>query len=257
MTDRAAPFIPHLRWRIIFLFFFATIISYIDRQTLSVNAPYIRRELGLSVQQYSYLVTSFLIAYTIGPTIAGRLVDTIGTRLEMAAAIVWWSVAATLHAFSRGAADLLALRFALGLGEAGTLPSTMRAVAEWFPARERSLATGIFTAGTAIGAVLAVPVVAFLTLTVGWRACFLVTGLAGFVWLLPWWRLYRPPESHPLLSSAERELILWGRPARAPASRVPITTILRVRKAWGVILGRLMVDPVWQFYLPDRQTAHT
>jgi ACS family hexuronate transporter-like MFS transporter len=241
-------YIHNLRWHIILLFFFATIISYVDRQALSVNAPHLRRDLGLSATQYSYLVTAFLVAYTIGPVLAGRLIDSIGTRLGMTCAIVWWSVAASLHAFGSSLAGFLALRFCLGLGEAGTLPSTIKAVSEWFPIRDRSMATSIFSAGTAIGAVVAVPIVAFATAWLGWRTSFLVTGLLGFLWLIPWLLLYGRPEDHPRLSPEERTRILTE---RVPSSTRPRSAleVLRHRKPWGVILGRFMVDPVWQFYL--------
>jgi ACS family hexuronate transporter-like MFS transporter len=241
-------YIRHLRWYIILLFFFATIISYVDRQALSVNAPQLRRDLGLSATQYSYLVTAFLVAYTIGPVLAGRLIDAIGTRLGMTCAIVWWSVAASLHGFGSSLTAFLALRFCLGLGEAGTLPSTIKAVSEWFPIRDRSMATSIFSAGTAIGAVVAVPIVAFATAWLGWRASFLVTGLLGFLWLIPWFLWYGRPEDHPRLSPDERTRILTE---RVPSSTEPRSSldVLRHRKPWGVILGRFTVDPVWQFYL--------
>ena len=247
--------VRHLRWYIVFLFFFATIISYVDRQALSVSAPVVRQDLGLSAARYSYLVSAFLAAYTIGQTITGRLVDRLGVRLAMALFIAWWSVAGMLHAAATGFLSLLLLRALLGLGEAGTLPSTLRAIAEWFPQRERALATSIFTAGTAIGALLAVPIVAFVTLAVGWRASFLVTGLFGFVWLAVWLPLYRAPEQHPRLTEEERSLIFTDRAdgadrtERPPGERVPIRVILARRKPWGIILGRMLVDPVWSFYL--------
>jgi MFS transporter, ACS family, aldohexuronate transporter len=240
--------IPNLRWLIIALFFFATIISYIDRQALSVNAPHLRRDLGLSATQYSYIVTAFLVAYTIGPVVAGRLIDAIGARVGMTIAIVWWSMAASLHSIGSSLPTFLALRFCLGLGEAGTLPSTIRAVAEWFPLRERAMATSIFSAGTAIGAVVAVPIVAFATASLGWRASFLATGILGFFWLVPWLLLYGDPDDHPRLSATERRLIRAERLPTPTTVQSPMR-VLRHRKAWGVILGRFMVDPVWNFYL--------
>jgi ACS family hexuronate transporter-like MFS transporter len=240
--------IVNLRWYIILLFFFATIVSYIDRQALSVNAPRLRQELGLSATEYSYLVTAFLIAYTVGPVIAGRLVDAVGARIGMAIAIAWWSMAASLHAIAGSMAAFVGLRFCLGLGEAGTLPSTIRTVADWFPLRERAMATSIFSAGTAIGAVIAVPVVAFTASSLGWRASFLVTGLLGFLWLVPWLLLYDRPEDHLRLSPTERARILAERVSTGDAAGSPFQ-VLRYRKAWGVILGRFMVDPVWSFYL--------
>jgi len=244
-----ARYIRHLRWRIILLFAVASIISYIDRQTLSVNAPYIRKEFGLTATQYSYLVSAFLIAYTIGPTLTGRIIDGIGTRLGMATCAIWWSCAGALHAVARGSVGLMTFRFLLGLGAAGTLPSALRTVSEWFPRQERSLATSIFSTGTAIGAVVSVPVAAFLTLEFGWRFCFLLTGLLGFIWLVPWLFLYARPEEHHRLEPAEREKILTGRQVPSGPSGASISKLLLRRKPWGIILGRFIVDPVWWFYL--------
>jgi ACS family hexuronate transporter-like MFS transporter len=241
--------IRHLRWYIVLLFFFATIISYVDRQALSVNAPQVRQELALSATRYSYLVSAFLVAYTIGPTVTGRLVDGLGVRVGMALFIAWWSVAGMLHAAATGFVSLLMFRGLLGLGEAGTLPSTLRAIAEWFPQRERALATSIFTAGTATGAVVAVPIVALVTVAVGWRACFIVTGVFGFVWLAVWLPMYRSPEQHPRLTAEERAMILADRVGARGGEPVPIRAILGRRKPWGIILGRLLVDPVWSFYV--------
>jgi ACS family hexuronate transporter-like MFS transporter len=240
--------IRNLRWLIIGLFFIATIISYIDRQALSVNAPHLRRDLGLSATQYSYIVTAFIAAYTIGPVIAGRLIDAIGARVGMTIAIVWWSLAASLHSIASSLSAFLTLRFCLGLGEAGTLPSAIRAVAEWFPLRERAMATSIFSSGTATGAVVAVPIVAFASVSLGWRASFLVTGTLGFLWLIPWLLLYGDPDTHPRLSATERALIGAERLPTPTTVRSPLR-VLRHGKAWGVILGRFMVDPVWNFYL--------
>lgn len=242
-----APF-RHLRWYVILLFFGATIVSYIDRQALSVNAPHVRAELHLSATDYSWLVTAFLVAYTLGPVVVGRALDTIGVRLGMTLAVLWWSVAAAGHSAASSVAAFVALRFCLGLGEAATLPSTIKTIAEWFPIGERSLATSIFSAGTAIGAVIAVPVVALATAWVGWRASFLITGLLGFLWLVPWWLLYDRPERHPRLSPDERRLILEGR-GQATSRTLSPFALLRMRKPWGIVLGRFMVDPVWQFYL--------
>ncbi len=247
-TLRALP-IRHLRYYVIFLFFFASIISYIDRQTVSVNASHIRDEMRLSNSQYGYVVTAFLVAYTIGPTLTGRLMDVVGTRIGMTACMIWWSLAGMLHAAPAGFGGLLLFRFLLGLGEAGTLPGAVRVASEWFPQRERSLATSIFSAGTALGALVSVPIVAAVTLAVGWRACFLVTGLLGFVWLVPWLSIYRRPEEHPRIDPEERQMILAGRVATGAAERPSFRALLSHRKPWGIIVGRMMVDPVWWFYV--------
>lgn len=238
----------HLRWHIVAMLFLATVISYVDRQVLSVNAPFIRDDLGLSNAQYSYLVTSFLVAYTIGQTLTGKVVDLLGTRTGFTICILWWSIAGMLHAASQGVKSLAMYRFLLGLGEAGSWPSSMRAISEWFPVRERSLASGIFGGGTAIGAVVSPPLVAFLTLTLGWRSCFLVTASFGFFWIIWWLRLYSLPEDHPRIEPAERKMILRER-MPVQTRKIPIRNLLRRRKPWGIILGRFMVDPVWWFYV--------
>jgi ACS family hexuronate transporter-like MFS transporter len=230
------------------MFFLATVISYIDRQTLSVNAPLIRDDLALTNVQYAQLVTAFLVAYTIGQSVTGRLIDAVGTRLGFTLCILWWSVAGMLHAGARGFADLAACRFLLGLGEAGSWPASMRGVSEWFPLRERALAVGFFGSGTAIGAVLSPPLVVVVTLAVGWRASFLVTGALGVVWLAAWLWLYRRPEDHPRLSASEREVVLTGRVVD-DAAGVRMVDLLRYRKPWGVAMGRFFVDPVWWFYV--------
>ncbi len=247
-TLRALP-IRHLRYYVIFLFFFASIISYIDRQTVSVNASHIRDEMQLSNSQYGYVVTAFLVAYTIGPTLTGRLMDVVGTRIGMTACMIWWSLAGMLHAAPAGFGGLLLFRFLLGLGEAGTLPGAVRVASEWFPQRERSLATSIFSAGTALGALVSVPIVAAVTLAVGWRACFVVTGLLGFVWLVPWLSIYRRPEEHPRIDPEEKQMILAGRVVTGVGERPSFRALLSHRKPWGIIVGRMMVDPVWWFYV--------
>ena len=239
---------PYLRWYVAGLCFLATVISYIDRQALSVNAPVIRDDLQLSNAQYSQLVTAFLVAYAIGQPLTGRLVDALGTRVGFTVCMIWWSAAGMLHAIGGGFRSLAVYRFLLGLGEAGSWPGSMRAIAEWFPVGERALAVGWFGSGTAIGALVSPPLVAAMTLAAGWRASFLVTGALGLIWVVAWLALYRPPEIHPRLSADERRLILSERVVDEPAV-MGTFTLLRHRKPWGVICGRACVDPVWWFYV--------
>ena len=243
------PPIKHLRYYMVGLLFFASLISYVDRQTLSVNAPYIREDLGLSNTEYGYLVNAFLVAYTIGPIITGRLVDRMGARLALGLFVGWWSIAGMMHAATRGLGSLALFRFLLGLGESGTVPSAMRSISEWFPAQERSFAVGLFAGGTAIGALIAPPLVAFLTLSFGWRMCFLVTGAFGFVWLIAWRLLYARPEDHPRLETEERELIYAGRLETVGEEKISIIDLLKHRQPWGIIVARFTVNPVWWFYL--------
>jgi ACS family hexuronate transporter-like MFS transporter len=248
MPPASAPRPSGLRWSIVWLLFFASAISYVDRQALSINAPIIRDEFGLSNTEYSYLVIAFLVAYTFGYSATGYLVDRIGARRAFTLYMVGWSAVAALHGFAAGFRSLLVYRFLLGLGEAGAVPSSMRAIAEWFPERERSMAGGIFAAGTPGGNLAAAPLVAYLTLAFGWRAAFVITGLLGALWLIPWLRLYYPPEQHPRIDAAERDLILSGR-GRSRRGDASMRDLLRHREAWGIIIGRFMMDPVWWFYV--------
>jgi ACS family hexuronate transporter-like MFS transporter len=239
-----------LRWRIAAMLTLASAISYIDRQALSVNASLIRGEFGLSNTHYSYLITSFLVAYTVSQTLSGHMVDRLGTRVALAVCAVFWSAAALLHGLVTGFAGLAVCRFLLGLGEAGVVPGAMRGVSEWFPATERSVATGLFAAGTPGGILVAAPLVAFVTLAFGWRMAFVTTGLLGFAWLVPWLRIYRLPEHHPRIQPAERDLILAGRACPSGVNaKVWTFELLRHRQAWAIILARFMMDPVWWFYV--------
>lgn len=241
----------HLRWWIIGICFLATTINYLDRQCLSVTAPVISREFHLSNRDYSSIVMSFLAAYSIMQALSGRIIDRLGTRLGMSISLVWWSVAAILHAFSTGLWSLRACRFLLGMGEAGNWPAATKVVSEWFPARERGLAVAIFDSGSSLGGMLAPPLVGWIVLRHGWRPAFVLTGAVGFLWLLLWLRFYRKPDMHPRLGRAELALILAGRgPQAEPGQRrVSWTSLLRQRPVWGIVLGRMLTDCVWWFYV--------
>ena len=239
-----------VRWRIAALLMFASAISYIDRQALSVNASVIRGEFGLSNTDYSYLITAFLVAYTISQILSGHLVDRLGTRTALALCAAFWSSAAVLHGAVTGVLGLAVCRFLLGIAEAGVVPASIRGVSEWFPQQERSVATGIFAAGTPLGILIAAPLVAYVTLAFGWRIAFAATGLLGFIWLGPWLRMYHLPEQHPRISAEERALILAGRaPAAGANAKVWAFELLRRRQPWAIMVGRFMMDPVWWFYV--------
>ena len=216
------------------LAFWATVINYLDRQTLSVAAPVLREQFHMSNVDYSRVVFAFLLAYTIMNGVSGPLIDKLGTRLGYALCIAWWSVAAVLHAFARGAISLGACRFLLGMGEAGNWPGGVKVVAEWFPTRERAMASGIFNSGSSVGAILAPPVVAFILLTLGWRAAFVGVGAVGFIWLLFWWPIYRTP---------------YVEAGGQVACAVPALELLRVRFVWAFLLAKIFMDPVWYFYI--------
>ena len=216
------------------LAFFATMINYLDRQALSGAAPALREQFHMSNVTYSRVVFGFLLSYTIMNGVSGPLIDRLGTRLGYALCIAWWSAASILHAFARGAVSLGVFRFLLGAGEAGNWPAAIRIVAEWFPESERALASGIFNSGSAAGAILAPPVVAWILLHYGWQYAFVLTGVLGFAWLLFWWPVYKtPPE-------AEREV-------KAP---VPSAwRLFRTRFVWSFTVAKIFLDPVWYFYI--------
>jgi ACS family hexuronate transporter-like MFS transporter len=223
------------RWFMIALVFLATVINYLDRQTLSVLAPVLREEFGMSNVDYSRIVSAFMVAYTIMNGVSGPLIDRIGTRLGYALCVAWWSAASVLQALSFNAVTLGLTRFLLGMGEAGNWPAGIRVVAEWFPVRERSLASGIFNSGSSIGALIATPLVVFLSLRFGWRTAFVAVGLTGFFWLALWWRFYEVPPA------AYRQ--------SAESAAIPVERLLRLRFIRGFALVKMLMDPVWYFYI--------
>jgi MFS transporter, ACS family, hexuronate transporter len=246
--------IPGLRWLMIGLVFLATVINYVDRQTLAVLKKTICDDLGITDTQYGLIFASFLIAYAISQTLSGRLYDVIGTRRGFTASIVVWSLAAMAHAAARGVASFTAFRVLLGLGEAGNWPGAAKAVGEWFPIRERALAMGIFNTGAAVGGALSPPIIAWLALHYGWRPTFVVTGLLGFAWLGLWLLAYRTPEQHPWLTPQEHDAILDGqRPAGGvgPAAEVALSLgmLLRYRQTWAIVIARFVTDPIWWLYV--------
>jgi MFS transporter, ACS family, aldohexuronate transporter len=245
-TQGSAPRTGY-RWTICALLFFATTINYIDRQVLGILAPVLEDEMGWSEVEYGAIVSWFTFAYGLGFLVMGRLLDRIGVRKGFALAIVSWSLAAMAHAFARGAGGFSIARAALGLGESGNFPGAIKATAEWFPRRERAFATGIFNAGSNVGAIAAPLLVPWITLTWGWEWAFIVTGALGFVWLAFWLALYRDPEHHPRVSPAEMALIRSD-PPESTAS-VSWLRLLRHRQTWAFFLGKLITDPVWWFYL--------
>lgn len=240
-----------LRWWIVGLVFLATLINYIDRLTVSVLAPVITTELKLTNLEYASLGTWFLLAYTLSQGLSGRLYDRVGTRRGFALSITVWSVAAMLHALARGLGSLSMFRFLLGLGEAGNWPGAAKTIAEWFPIRERAFGMAIFNSGAALGSVIAPPLIVWLQLRYGWQTTFLITGTLGFLWLGLWLLMYQPPDRHRWLSRQELDLIRNGQAAQTgktlPAPRW--RELLRYRQVWALLLGRMLVDPVWWLYI--------
>ena len=230
------------------LVFLATLINFIDRLTISVLAPVITVQFGLTNLQFASISTWFLIAYTASQGMSGKFYDRVGTRRGFAVSILIWSAAAMSHAFARGLASLSVLRFVLGLGEAGNWPGAAKAVAEWFPARQRALGMGIFNSGVSIGSILAPPLIVWLQLRFGWQATFLVTGSLGFGWLVLWLLFYETPERHRAISREEYAIIRDGRPSSS-AEAVGWSRLLKHRQVWAIVISRFLTDPVWWLYI--------
>ena len=244
--------VPGLRWLIIGLIFLATVVNYIDRQTLSVLKSAIGADLGLSNADYAAIQNSFLLLYGLSQMVSGRLYDRIGTRLGFVFSIVVWSAAAMAHAFARTALQFRMFRGVLGFGEAGNWPGAAKVVGEWFPVKERALGMGIFNAGAALGGAVSPPIIAWLALTWGWRSTFVVTGTLGFGWLLLWLLFFRSPDRHPWITEEEQAHIQSDRPAQLPGEdewTPGWLTLLTYRQTWALVVGRFLTDPIWWLYV--------
>jgi ACS family hexuronate transporter-like MFS transporter len=259
------------RWFICGLLFLSAAINYIDRQVIGILKPTLQQQFGWTEIDYGDIVVAFQLAYAIGLVASGRLMDRLGTRAGLALSVLLWSAAAMAHAgalnlgpwaatalsgigvsVTASVAGFIVVRFALGLTEAANFPAAIKAVAEWFPQRERALATGLLNAGVNVGAVLAPLIVPWLTIAFGWRWAFIGTGAIGSIWLVMWWRTYSSPERHPRVGRTELEYINSD-PAESHG-RVPWLAVMRHRQAWAFALGKLLTDPVWFLYvywIPD------
>jgi ACS family hexuronate transporter-like MFS transporter len=240
-------FTGNFRWVVCALLFLATTINYVDRGVLGVLAPDLQREIGWTDTQYGDINAAFTLAYAVGFLVMGWLIDRVGTRVGYALALTLWSLAAAGHALARTALGFGIARACLGLGEAGNFPAAIKTVAEWFPRQERALATGIFNAGTNVGAVIAPLLVPFLALRWGWQAAFLVTGLMGMFWLVLWIPLYRRPSEHPRLSPGELAYIEKDHEPRG--RNIPWRRLVPHRQTWAFAVGKFLTDPIWWFYL--------
>ncbi len=224
-------------------------INYIDRQSLSVLAPFLKRDYHWTNQQFSFVLIAFRVAYAIGQAVTGRIVDRLGTRNALSISVTWYSISAMLTPFATGLWSLCTFRFLLGTGESANWPAATKAVAEWFPKHERGWAVALFDSGSAVGAAVAPILVLTLYHVFGsWRPALAVPGLLGLLWLLVWRIVYRAPEDHPWLSASERQLILEDREqGRLHLPQVKWRQLLVLRQTWGILLGRMLTDPVWYF----------
>ncbi|WP_145481100.1 MFS transporter [Stenotrophomonas rhizophila] len=251
ITSKATSYV---RWLIVALIAVATVINYIDRNALAVMWPQISKDVGATKEDYALLVTVFMLFYAAGQFVFGRLFDIIGTRLGFALSIAVWSISIALHSVTHSILSFSIVRAMLGISEAGAWPGAVKANAEWFPARERALAQGVFNAGASVGAIVSAPLIAVLFLWLGWRGTFILIGAIGFVWLLPWLVIYRAgPDKHPWVSAAERALILDApaeQPAVPKAEYAPnVRQLLGHRQTWGILISRFFLDPIWWLFV--------
>ena len=236
------------RWVVCGLLFVATTINYIDRQVISILKPELQRELGFGEIDYSNIIFAFSLAYAISLLVSGKLIDRIGTLHSFALSVVVWSFAAMAHALAGSAFGFGVARFALGIGEGGNFPASIKTVAEWFPKRERAFTTGLFNAGTNVGAIVTPVLIPWIVSHLGWRAAFVLTGAIGFLWVGAWYLLYGHPEEHPRVSPAELAHIRSD-PPEAPAERLSWRRLVHQRQAWAFAAGKFLTDPFWWFYL--------
>ncbi len=238
-TNNALPFKDEakpsaMRWVMIGFAFLATVINYLDRQTLSVVAPILKTEFAMTDQTYGLIISAFMLAYTVMNGISGPILDRIGTKIGYMLSMIWWSTAGLLHAIARGPFTLGLFRFLLGMGEAGNWPAAVKIVSEWFPKKERALASGIFNSGSAIGALIAPPLVAWIVVKWGWPKAFIVVGLLGYIWVAIWWFLYYTP-AHLVKEVSEKPAPPWK--------------LLKTRFVFFFTLSKIFMDPVWYFYI--------
>jgi ACS family hexuronate transporter-like MFS transporter len=246
--------IPALRWWIGGILFASTVINYIDRQTLSVLSPYLKLQYHWTNTDYAHIVIAFRVAYSIGQTVFGKLMDRIGVRRGLTLTVIGYSVISIFTSLARGFYSFVSFRFLLGAGESGNWPAATKAVSEWFPKRERALATALFDSGSSIGGAIAPYIVLGIYLRWGWRPAFMIPGLLGFAWLILWRRLYFSPEKHPRISQEELSLITADRSPSAPLNSAQPQTrwrdLLRSPNTWGTIIAKSFTDPVW-FFVTD------
>ncbi len=244
----AATKVGNYRWVICALLFVCTTINYIDRNALGVLKPILEGELGWQEVDYGWIVFAFVGAYAAFPSVAGIFIDKFGVKKSLAIALIVWSLAAAGHGLVGTVMGFVIMRFLLGMAEAANFPASIKAVAMWFPQKERALATGVFNSGTSLG-VIAAPLTVLLAHEVGWQWAFVIMGLAGFIWLYFWQRSFGSPESHPSVGAAELDYIRSGQPAAQESTKLSWSAMVRYRQIWPFLIGKFLTDPVWWFYL--------
>ncbi len=237
------------RWTIVALLFFATTINYLDRQVIGLLKPTLEKELSWTESDYSKVVMAFTASYAIGLLIFGRIIDKIGTKMGYTISIIIWSIAAIFHAAAKTTLGFSIARASLGFGEAGNFPAAIKSVAEWFPKKERALATGIFNSGANIGAVVAPIMVPWILGAYGWEEAFIITGAIGFIWLVFWWFIYEIPARKKNLSAEEFQHIHSDNEEEITGDSVPWLQLFKYKQTWAFVAGKFLTDPIWWFFL--------
>src|SRR3954470_8421654 len=242
------PLMTQYRWLICALLFFSTTINYIDRNSLSVLKGTLQGALGWTDVDYGWNTTAFTFAYAMFPSLIGFFVDKFGVKKALAGALILWSLAAAAHGIVATVIGFMIVRFVLGLAEAANFPASIKAVAMWFPQKERALATGIFNSGTSVGVIVSLGT-DVMEARFGRQTAFVAIGAIGFLWLVFWQKLFDAPETHPKVGAAELDYIRSGMPAATQSMKVPWPVLLRYREIWPFLIGKFLTDPVWWFYL--------
>jgi ACS family hexuronate transporter-like MFS transporter len=245
-----APKNHHIRWWMLSLVFLATTINYLDRQVMGLLKPVLEKEFVWDEKDYSYIVMAFTTTYAIGYLAMGRFIDRVGTKIGYAVSLIVWSMASIGHGFVKSTVGFLIARSTLGISEAGNFPAAIKSVAEWFPKKERALATGIFNSGATVGAILAPLLVPFILGHYGWRETFVWIGALGLIWIALWWKFYKIPEKTPKLSQEELQYIKSDQDGKTQEqSKVPLSEILKHKVTWSFAIGKIMTDPIWYFFM--------
>ena len=238
------------RWTVCALIFFATTINYLDRQVIGILKPLLDSDLGIGEKDYSHIIMAFQLCYGIGMVIAGRLIDRFGTKIGYGVSVILWSIAAMGHALAKGTLGFGFWRGFLGVSEAGNFPAAIKAVAEWFPKKERALATGIFNSGTNVGAIVAPLAIPAMTAAWGWQSAFIITGAIGFIWVVLWFIFYEIPEKHKRISAGELAYVNSDAGEQSETKeKVQWLKLLKYRQTWLFFIGKGLTDPIWWFYL--------
>jgi ACS family hexuronate transporter-like MFS transporter len=248
-TGATSSLTGRYRWTVVALLFAATTINYIDRQVIGLLKPTLTTVFGWDNTTFGTINGIFQFFYAFGLLAFGRIVDRVGTKIGYSVSIIIWSIFAMAHALARSTFGFTIARSGLGIGESGNFPSAIKSVAEWFPKKERALATGIFNSGTSIGAVVAPIMVPLILASYGWQMAFIITGALGFIWLVFWWFIYEIPSRKKGLSKAEFDYIHSDEEAAAPGNKVTWRQLLRVRQTWAFVFGKFLTDPIWWFFL--------